>query len=207
MQSGSVPTLTRPSGEPAAGGGAVLVVVGGLPGSGKTTLLRRLLAGGVPGVTGVDSEQVAARLRGAGVRVPYRLLRPLVHGWHRWRALRIIAGPAPVVVLTDPWTSAPWRAAVLRTARRAGRSVRLVLLDASPELAERGQAARGRAVPARRMRRHTARWARLRSAALGRDGLRGVDSAVVVDRQQAARLSPAEVLGRGQPRGCGQGTS
>jgi hypothetical protein len=167
----------------------VLVVIGGLPGSGKTTVLRRLLAAGIPGVTGLDSEQVTARLRAAGVRVPYRLLRPLVHGLHRLRVLRGIAGPAPVVVLTDPWTSPCWRAAVLRTARCAGRSVRLVVLDVSPEEAAGGQAARGRAIPARAMRRHTARWA----------ALRHTPGSLVVDRGAAGRLSPGELLGRPLP--------
>ncbi len=121
-------TLSRSLPSRAPGGRGVLVVIGGLPGSGKTTLLRRLLAGSVPGVVGLDSEDVAARVQAAGVRVPYRLIRPLVHAWHRVRVLRVVSGPAPVVVLTDPWTRPWWRATVLRTARRGGRSVRLVLL-------------------------------------------------------------------------------
>ena len=68
----------------------VLVVIGGLPGSGKTTLLRRWSAPRPPGVVAVDSEQVTERLRTAGVTVPYPLLRPWVHGWHRWRVLRAL---------------------------------------------------------------------------------------------------------------------
>jgi len=148
VQTGSAPTAARG----ARGHGApqsVLVVVGGLPGSGKTTLLRRLLAGRDPGVVGLDSEDVAARLQTVAPPVPYRVVRPLVHAWHRVRVLRVVAGPAPVVVLTDTWTRPWWRAAVLSAARRAGRSVRLVLLDASRELAESGQTARERAIPAR----------------------------------------------------------
>jgi hypothetical protein len=134
----------RPGYEPDRG--AVLVVIGGLPGSGKTTLLNRLFGREAPGVLALDSEQVSARLREAGVRIPYRFLRPGVHGWHRRRVLRAIGGAVPVVVLTDPWTSARWRAAVLRAARRAGRSVCLVLIDAPPEVAADGQAARGRRI-------------------------------------------------------------
>ena len=54
---------------PAGSIGPVLIVIGGLPGSGKTTLLRRLLevAGGSAGsLVGLDSEEVAARLRASG---------------------------------------------------------------------------------------------------------------------------------------------
>ena len=176
--------------------GPVLVVIGGLPGSGKTTLLRRLLRTGAPGVTGLDSEQVATRLREAGVRLPYGLIRPFVHGWHRWRVLRTVRGGVPVVVLTDPWTSEPWRRTVLRAARHAGRSVRLVLIDASPELAESGQTARGRALPARAMRRHTRRWRHLLQALHDHERAGHV---VVVDRQRAGVLGLAEVLGRPVP--------
>ena len=187
---------TRELPDHAAGSGAVLVVIGGLPGAGKTTLLRRLLAQEQPGVAGFDSEQVTTRLRDAGVRVPYRLLRPVVHFRHRWRVLRGIGGAVPVVVLTDPWTRAAWRAVVLRAARRAGRSVRLVLIDAPPKLARSGQTARGRTISARRMRRHTLRWARLLQTGASRDGVGGVVSAVVVDRDEAGRLTLAEILGR-----------
>ena len=121
VQTGPAPAGGRGHGGPHG----VLVVVGGLPGSGKTTLLRRLLAEGAPGVVGLDSEDVAARVQAVAVRVPYRVVRPLVHAWHRVRVLRVVAGPAPVVVLTDPWTRPWWRAVVLRTARhRAGRGHR-----------------------------------------------------------------------------------
>jgi predicted kinase len=193
VQTGPVATGARwPHGRAAPHG--VLVVIGGLPGSGKTTLLRRLMAEGVPGVVGLDSEDVAARVQAAGVRVPYRLVRPLVHACHRVRVLRVVAGPAPVVVLTDPWTRPWWRATVLRAARRAGRSVRLVLVDASQEVAESGQAARGRAIPARSMRRHAARWDSLLRSVSGPDGAAGPDSVTVVDRPRAGRLTVADVV-------------
>ena len=169
----------------------VLVVIGGLPGAGKTTLLRRLLAERAPGVTGFDSEQVTERLRAARIALPYRLLRPFVHLCHRFRVLRGIGGPAPVVLLTDPWTSPVWRAAVLRAAGRAGRSVRLVLLDEPPESARAGQAARGRAIPARALRRHAKRWTRLLRS-VERSG--AAAGALVVDRRQARRLTVTDVL-------------
>jgi predicted kinase len=195
VQTGSAPTAARRARGQEVPQGA-LVVVGGLPGSGKTTLLRRLLAGRVPGVVGLDSEDVAARLQAVAPRLPYRVVRPLVHAWHRVRVLRVVAGPAPVVVLTDPWTRPWWRAVVLSAARRAGRSVRLVLLDASRELAESGQTARGRQIPARSMRRHAIRWTTLLRAVAGPDGGNGLDAVTVVDRMQADRLAPVDVLGR-----------
>lgn len=169
----------------------VLVVIAGLPGSGKTTLLRRLLADGVPGVTGFDSEQVTDRMRAARIGVPYRLLRPFVHSWHRWRVVRGIHGPAPVVLLTDPFTSAVWRAIVLRAARRTGRPVRLVLLDVPPDVARAGQAARGRTISARALRRHAERWTRLLRS-VERTG--GAAGALLVDRRGAGRLTMADVL-------------
>ena len=167
-------------------GRPVLVVIGGLPGSGKTTLLRRLLAEQVPGVTGLDSEFVAEEFRRAGPGLPYRFLRPWVHVAHRWRVLRTVCGGGPVVVLTDPWTSDRWRAAVLRSAAAAGRRVRLVHLDAGPELAAAGQSARGRVLSARAMRRHLERSSRA-EAAPERDVL-------VVDRRGSDVLTLAEIL-------------
>jgi predicted kinase len=186
-----VPTATTPeptpaalpTGTPARG----LVVVGGLPGSGKTTMVRRLLGDGVPGVTSVDSEQVAARWR-TGSRVPYRVMRPLVHARHRLRVLRAVLGAERTVVLADPWSSRWWRPVVLAAARVAGRAVRLVLLDVSPEDAADGQRIRGRWIPEGRMRRHAGRWARYLAGA-------GADDVLVVDRPRAARLTLAELLG------------
>ena len=169
--------------------GRVLVVVGGLPGSGKTSLLRRWLSTEPAGIVGLDSEDVAARLVTAGVRLPYRWLRPLVHLVHRARVLRVVRGDAPLVVLTDPWTAPWWRGLVSRTARSNGRAVRLVALDAPEEVAERGQDQRGRVVPGRSMRRHTARWHRLAATFGTRDDV------LVVDRAAATRLTLAEALG------------
>ena len=194
----------RPRARGAAAPGRVLVVVGGLPGSGKTTLLRRLLAEPVPGVVGLDSEDVAAHLRSAGIRGPYRLVRPLVHAWHRVRVLCVVLGPAPVVVLTDPWTRPGWRSAVLGAARRAGRPVRLVLLDASRELAEIGQSARGRGIPARSMRRHAHRWSALLRSVARDDGRADLRSVTVVDRPRADRLTLADVLSGRAPAARGQ---
>ena len=182
MQQASV--LAEPSRSDPAG--PVLVVIGGLPGSGKTTLLRRLLAEQAPGVTGLDSEFVAADLRRAGPGLPYRFLRPWVHVVHRWRVLRAVRGAGPVVVLTDPWTGDRWRAAVLRSAASAGRRVRVVHVDAGPELAAAGQVARGRVLSERAMRRHLELSARV-AAEPERDVL-------VVDRRRSERLDLARIL-------------
>ncbi|PWW24358.1 AAA domain-containing protein [Geodermatophilus normandii] len=186
----TLPT-TAPEGR-GADAARTLVVVGGLPGSGKTTMVRRLLGDGVPGVTAVDSEDVAARWR-TSARVPYRFVRPFVHARHRVRVLRATAGPAPVVVLADPWTSRWWRPVVLATARRAGRAVRLVLLDVSAGDAAEGQRIRGRRIPEGRMRRHDARWARYLAAGPPPGAV------LVLDRPGAARLSLAGLLGPASP--------
>ena len=180
MDKGSV--LTAPSRVDLDG--PVLIVLAGLPGSGKTTLLRRLLAERAPGVTGLDSEFVAEEFGRAGFGLPYRFLRPWVHVVHRWRVLRAVRGSGRVVVLTDPWTSDRWRAAVLRSAARAGRRVRLVHLDAGPELAAEGQSARGRVLSERAMRRHLERSSRAATA----------PDALVVDRPGSDRLDLAGIL-------------
>ena len=187
----TLPTSLPPEGRPAADA-RTLVVVGGLPGSGKTTMVRRLLGDGVPGVTAVDSEDVAARWR-TSARVPYRFVRPFVHARHRLRVLRATAGTAPVVVLADPWTSRWWRPVVLGTARLAGRAVRVVLIDVSAGDAAEGQRIRGRRIPENRMRRHAGRWDRYLAAGPP------PGAALVLDRPGAARLSLAELLGPASP--------
>ncbi|SFL55710.1 AAA family ATPase [Geodermatophilus ruber] len=181
-----------------------LVLIGGLPGAGKTMLLSALLGSSPPGVVTVDSEQVAARLRAAGIGLPYRLLRPLVHLWHRLRVGRAIRGPTPVVVVTDPMTSPHRRTALLRAAARAGRAVRLVLVEATPEEAFGGQLTRGRALTSRAMRRHTRRWADLLAAARSADGVPGIPDTVVVRRAEAGRLGLRDLLGQGA-EGLGRG--
>ena len=67
-----------------------------------------------------------------------------------------------------------------------------MLIDASPEVAASGQAARGRTIPARSMRRHAARWSGLLQAAADQ----GTDAVLVVDRRRADRLTVADVLAR-----------
>jgi energy-coupling factor transporter ATP-binding protein EcfA2 len=134
-----------------------LVVVAGLPGAGKTTLLRRLA--GTPGASALDSEDVARVLR--GVPLPYRLLRPLVHALHLARLAVLVHGRAAVVITTDPCTS-PRRRWLLRSVSRlSGRSLHVVLVDASCAQARDGRRRRGRDLPAARTARHERRYAQL----------------------------------------------
>jgi hypothetical protein len=171
-----------------------LVLIGGLPGAGKTTLLSALLDDAPPHVVGVDSEQVTDRVRRAGVRGPYRLLRPAVHGWHRLRVRRAIAGSVPVVVVTDPLTSERRRRALLQAASDANRPVRLVLLDVDEDAAVEGQRRRRRVRGARSMARHVRRWDRFVRLVRRRASLPGVEEAVVLERGELARLRPERLL-------------
>jgi AAA domain len=187
----SAPVATSPAGRTAPV--RVLVLVGGLPGAGKTRLLARLLAGASPGTVGLDSEQVADSLHALGVRLPYRLLRPVVHAVHRVRVRRVLRGPCPVVVLTDPLTSRRRRGVLLRSARRADREVRLVLVDVDPAVAREGQAERRRGLGPRAMARHVRRWRTALGQARTSGSLDGVP-ALVVTRDGAAGLSLERLL-------------
>jgi DNA replicative helicase MCM subunit Mcm2 (Cdc46/Mcm family) len=159
-----------------------LVVLAGLPGAGKTTLLRRLAATHPEGVLALDAEDVAAGLR--DLPVPYRLLRPLVHAVHLARVLRAAATPAACVLTTDPM-SAPVRRLVLQLAARAtGRSLDLVLVEATVAEALDGQVRRGRTLGRRRMQRHVRRRRRLQGRRLPL-----VTSGVAVDRAGAAAVT------------------
>jgi predicted kinase len=138
-----------------------LVVVAGLPGAGKTTLVRRLADRS--SVLALDSEDVARAL--AGVPLPYRLLRPLVHAVHLARVVVALWSSRSRVLTSDPLTS-PLRRRLLRTAARlSGRRLVVVLVQASPEQARDGQYRRGRRLSTRRMTRHEARYARWLSSA------------------------------------------
>lgn len=163
-----------------------LVVLAGLPGAGKTTLLLRLHEVQPQGVRAIDSEEVAARLRRRAGRVPYRLLRPAVHALHLLRVLRGVRSRADCVLTTDPMTS-PLRRALLRAAAAAsGRSLHVVLVDATAAQAREGQRSRGRALGHRRMTRHVTRAARLRTVLEHTGGMSFVDDVLVLPRPVAA---------------------
>ncbi len=190
-------TGATPGGAADPPGERLLVLIGGLPGAGKTRLLTRLLDGDGDGgaIRGLDSQYVAERLRDSGVRLPYRLLRPAVHAWHRPAVRRAIRGQAPVVLVTDPLTSARRRAALVAAGRRSGRRVRVLLLDVPPEAAVRGQELRNRTVGARSMARHDRGWRSLLRLATTA-GVEGADDTVVLGRDEADRLALDDLLGR-----------
>ncbi|WP_405868784.1 ATP-binding protein [Streptomyces sp. NBC_01515] len=160
-----------------------LVVVTGLPGSGKSTLMRRAVAGG-DGVR-VDSQDTRDRWDAhmAGV-LPYAVYRPLVRlahyaGLHR--ALRSASGAVVHDCGTQTWV----RGWLARAAGRRGGALHLVFLDVSPDTALGGQRERGRGVSRYAFLRHRRAAARLLRAVERGDLPRGVDSAVLLDRDAA----------------------
>ncbi|MFI5983318.1 AAA family ATPase [Streptomyces sp. NPDC051555] len=161
-----------------------IVVVSGLPGGGKSTLIKRAVAGG-----GIDSQDARERWERRMPRaLPYAAYRPLVraaHYWGLWRVLR--SGDSAVV--HDCGTQTWVRALLAGAARRRGRALHLVLLDATAEEALAGQAARGRGVSTYAFARHRGAVTRLlREAEAGRLPA-GCASAVLLDRAAAARVT------------------
>ncbi|WOX15829.1 AAA family ATPase [Streptomyces sp. N50] len=160
-----------------------LVVVTGLPGSGKSTLMRRAVAGGT-GVR-VDSQDTRDRwdARMSGF-LPYAIYRPLVRlahyaGLHR--ALRSTSGAVVHDCGTQTWV----RGWLARAAGRRGGALHLVFLDVTPDTALDGQRERGRGVSRYAFLRHRRAAARLLREVERGDLPRGVDSAVLLDRDAA----------------------
>ncbi|MFI8432997.1 AAA family ATPase [Streptomyces sp. NPDC079020] len=160
-----------------------LVVVSGLPGSGKSTLIRRAVTD-----RAIDSQDTRDTWAGALPRLlPYALYRPLVrvaHYYGLWRALR--SGES--VVVHDCGTQAWVRRWLARDARRRVRTLHLVLLDVTPEVAREGQRERGRGVSGYAFARHRRSVGRLLH-----DTERGLlppgcASAVLLDREAAGVL-------------------
>lgn len=157
-----------------------VVVITGLPGSGKSTLMRRAAAG-----RRIDSQDVrdrfAARLPRA---LPYALYRPLVRLAH-YAGLRRALRTGEGVVVHDCGTQ-PWvRAWLARAARRRGGTLRLLLLDVTPETARDGQRARGRGVSRYAFTRHRHTTARLLDAVERGELPAGCGSAILLDRRAA----------------------
>jgi len=104
-------------------------------------------------------------------------------------------------VIGEPGTR-PWvRRALLRRAHRHGHTVHLLGVDATPDQARDGQAARGRSIRAGSLARHARRWAALRHGAR----LEGFDTVRLLPRADAARVhviafSPALVAVRAAER-------
>lgn len=130
--------------------GRSLVLVAGLPGAGKSTLLAGLSP--APDVAVLDSQR--HRAAATASRLPYALVRPLVHLAHRASVVGIAVGPTPCVVVHLPATRPGLRRAVRGLARITGRDPHLLWVDAAPADALRGQHARGRTVRGEAFSRH-----------------------------------------------------
>ncbi|MBB6118559.1 AAA family ATPase [Nocardiopsis algeriensis] len=175
-----------------------LVLVAGVPGAGKSTLLRRLFGFReneqrtvftAEGVRVIDSLQSRHRLAPLLGRIPYPLWRWVVHVLHLARmAAALRGGP---VVLHECGTRGPIRVLLALLCRLRRYEMHVVMIDATPQEARRGQDARGRRVTERSHRLHSRRWRRLRAAA--RRGpaafAPGARSLLVLDRRRARELA------------------
>jgi len=175
-----------------------LVMVTGVPGAGKSTLLRRLfgLRGDeertvltADGVRVIDSLQSRYRLGPLLGRIPYPLWRWVVHVLHLLRIAAALRG-GPVVV-HECGTRRSVRVLLALLCRLRRYEVHVLMIDATPQEARSGQAARGRRVTARSHRTHSRRWRRLRAAT--RRGPKafapGARSLLALDRRRARELA------------------
>ncbi|EWS94695.1 ATP/GTP-binding protein [Streptomyces filamentosus NRRL 11379] len=160
-----------------------IVVVSGLPGSGKSTLIRRAVRG-----RAIDSQNTrdswAAALPGL---LPYALYRPLVRAAH-YLGLHQALRSGESVVVHDCGTQTWVRRWLARHAASRGRTLHLILLDVTPEVARQGQRERGRGVSGYAFARHRHAVARLLRDT--EQGLlpAGCTSAVLLDREAAGAL-------------------
>ncbi|WTW96426.1 ATP-binding protein [Streptomycetaceae bacterium NBC_01309] len=126
-----------------------LVVVSGLPGAGKSTLMARCAQAPL-----IDSQHVRESYQDRlPPWLPYAAFRPLVRSTHYLRLLAELRASGPLVI-HDCGTVPLVRSWVRRTARRQGRHVHLLFLDADAQAARGGQHARGRSLSAREFARH-----------------------------------------------------
>jgi predicted kinase len=170
------------------------VLVGGIPGAGKTTLLKRVERSSKEARL-LDSHAQRAWLSGRLPRfVPYAAWRPLVHLLHYAAIVRALPGDRPLIV-HECGTRPAVRRLLAHQARRVGRSAHLVMLDADLPAARQGQLARGRVVRRSSLRRHWARWRRLRArlsepaSAIAVLRQEGWSSCVVLDRTEAGQVT------------------
>lgn len=161
-----------------------LIVVSGLPGSGKSTLIRRTV-----GVARIDSQDARERWERRVPRIlPYGVYRPLVRVAH-YAGLRRALRSGGSVVVHDCGTQAWVRRWLAREARRRGRGLHLMLLDATPDEALNGQVERGRGVSGYAFGRHRRAVERLVRDAESGVLPAGCASAILVDRPAARRLT------------------
>ncbi|MET9697303.1 AAA family ATPase [Streptomyces sp. NPDC006529] len=163
------------------------VVVAGLPGSGKSTLLRAW--SGAAAVIDPRATRTAFASRMPGW-LPYAAYRPWARLWHMAGTRSAMRRGGPLLV--HDCGSRPWmRRWLVRTARRAGRPLHLVVLDVGPREALSGQLARRRVASRRVFGVHRRGLARFLSR-LARDGAAaapGIDSVVLLDRGQRDRVT------------------
>ncbi|WP_406863267.1 AAA family ATPase [Streptomyces sp. HUAS MG47] len=160
-----------------------VVVVSGLPGSGKSTLIRRTAEG-----RAIDSQDVRERWEAKMPGfLPYAVYRPLVRVAH-YAGLRSALRSGRSVVVHDCGTQAWVRRWLAREARRRGRSLHLVLLDVTPEVAREGQRDRGRGVSGYAFTRHRHAVGRLLAAAEAQRPPAGCATTTLLDRPAATAL-------------------
>ncbi len=158
------------------------VLVAGIPGAGKSTLLAR--AADPAGARVLDTDPLRGRWSRVLGPLPYAVWRPALHAAHWvavWRALGRPGGP---VLVGEPGTRRLLRRTFVRRARRAGRTVHLLGIEASAADARAGQVARGRTIRPGSLERHAARWRRTR-----RDARVEFDTIRLLTRADAARVS------------------
>ncbi|MEU9672943.1 MULTISPECIES: AAA family ATPase [Streptomyces] len=174
-----------------------IVVVSGLPGSGKSTLIRRAVRG-----RAIDSQNTrdswAAAVPGL---LPYALYRPLVRAAH-YLGLRKALRSGESVVVHDCGTQTWVRRWLARHAVARGRTLHLILLDVTPEVARQGQRERGRGVSGYAFARHRHAVARLLRDT--EQGLlpAGCTSAVLLDREAAGALGRISFTDAGASTAC-----
>ncbi|GAY07857.1 AAA family ATPase [Pseudonocardia sp. N23] len=143
-------SLARPAPLRLPAPGRTLVLVAGLPGAGKSTLL----AGVAPAADVAVLDSQRHRAAASTTRLPYGVVRPLVHLAHRAAVVTAAVGGPACVVVHLPATRPGLRAAVRGLARITGRDAHLLWVDAHPGEALRGQHDRGRTVRSETFDRH-----------------------------------------------------
>lgn len=163
------------------------VVVCGLPGSGKSTLLRAWSGS----ASVVDPRDTRTSFEASmPAWLPYALYRPWARLRHMGR-LRDEMRRAGPLLIHDCGSRSWMRRWLAGTARGAGRTLHMVVLDVGPQAALSGQLARRRLASRRVFARHRRGLTRLMGQ-VDRGGLAGVPgfhSVVALDRGQRERIT------------------